>query len=108
MLDWENSGPAAPVHELAMLAAEYGLVDGTRLVRAYREAGGRASINGVDDFAMAVAVQGHLVFFYARRWLAGLDAEDVERSLWRLEKMLGPGLLTARRLERLVGGLPID
>ena len=50
---------------------------------------------------MAVAVQGHLVSFYARRWLDSVDAEDVERSRWRLAEALGPALLTRRRLEQL-------
>ena len=34
--------------------------------------------------------------------LANLDAEDVERSRWRLEAALGTGLLTSHRIERLV------
>jgi len=58
-------------------------------------------ITDLDDFAMAIAVQGHLIAFYARRWLAGLDADDVERSRWRLETALGPALLTRRKLEQL-------
>jgi len=105
VLDWENSGPAAPVHELAMIAAEYGLDEGPQLVHAYHAAGGSAMIIDVEDFAMAVAVQGHLIAFYAGRWLAGLDADDVERSRWRLETALGPGLLTMHRLELLADAL---
>ncbi len=105
VLDWENSGPAAPVHELAILVGDHGPDDGRRLVRAYEAAGGPARITTAEDFAMAVAVQGHLIRFYARRWLESKDPEDVERSRWRLETGLGPALLTPRSIETLVRGV---
>jgi Ser/Thr protein kinase RdoA (MazF antagonist) len=86
VLDWENSGPASPVSELAMVAAEYGLESAVRLCRGYRNAGGPAVLRTPSDFALAVAVQGHLVEFYARRWLTTADPDDRSRSEWRLEQ----------------------
>ncbi len=102
VIDWENSGPAAPVEELAMLVGDYGPEEGGRLVRAYAAAGGLARITGASDFGMAVAVQGHLISFYARRWLANEDPEGVERSRWRLETALGPALITRVGIDQLL------
>ena len=102
VLDWENAGPATPAQDLAMLMGDYGPNDGGRLVRAYIDAGGPTRITSPSDFDMAIAVQGHLIAFYANRWLANEDADDVARSAWRLETALGPGLLTRDRVDRLV------
>lgn len=101
VLDWENAGPASPAQDLAMLVGDYGPEDGARLVRSYVDAGGPGRIDGPHDFDMAVAVQGHLISFYAERWLEDEDPEDVERSAWRLETALGPGLLTPDAIGRL-------
>ena len=73
VLDWENSGPASPRAELAMVAAEYGPAAAVRLVEAYRAAGGPAVLREPAAFAVAVACQGHLVESYARRWLRSGD-----------------------------------
>jgi Ser/Thr protein kinase RdoA (MazF antagonist) len=96
VLDWENSGPASPVSELAMVAAEYGPDRAVRLCGGYRDAGGPAAIRTASDFAMAVAVQGHLVEFYARRWLTTADPDDRARSEWRLSQRTGAPLTGAR------------
>jgi len=96
VLDWENSGPASPVSELAMVAAEYGPDRAARLCGSYRDAGGPAVLRTPTDFATAVAVQGHLVEFYARRWLTAADPEDRPRSEWRLDQHLDAPLTRAR------------
>ena len=96
ILDWENSGPASPVSELAMVAAEYGPDRALRLCDSYRDAGGPAVLGSPTDFATAVAVQGHLIEFYARRWLTAADPEDRPRSEWRMDQQLDAPLTGAR------------
>ena len=96
VLDWENSGPAAPVSELAMVAADYGPAAAVRLVRAYRDAGGPALPREPADFATAAAVQGHLVEFYVRRWLDTGSADDRHRSQWRIAGLVAAPLTRAR------------
>ncbi len=96
VLDWENSGPAAPVSELAMVAADYGPAAAVRLVRAYRDAAGPVLPREPADFATAAAVQGHLVEFYARRWLDTGSADDRHRSQWRLAGLVAAPLTRAR------------
>lgn len=99
VLDWENSGPASPRAELAMVAAEYGTVPAVRLVRAYRDGGGPAAVPEPAAFAMAIAVQGHLLETYARRWLRSGDpagAEDRHRSQWRIAELAAQPLTRAR------------
>jgi Ser/Thr protein kinase RdoA (MazF antagonist) len=101
ILDWENSGPASPVSELAMVAAEYGPDRALRLCDSYRDAGGAAVLRSPTDFATAVAVQGHLIEFYARRWLTAADPEDRPRSEWRMNQQLDAPLTGARIAEVL-------
>ena len=99
VLDWENSGPASPRGELAMVAAEYGPAAAVQLVRTYRDGGGPAVVREPADFAVAVAVQGHLVETYARRWLRSGDpagAEDRRRSEWRIADLAAQPLTRAR------------
>ena len=101
VLDWENSGPASPVSELAMVAADYGPDRVGRLYGSYRDAGGPALLRTPTDFATAVAVQGHLIEFYARRWLTTTDPEDRQRSQWRMDQYLAAPLTRARIAEVL-------
>lgn len=101
VLDWENSGPASPVQELAMLAADYGPDQAGRLVDAYRDAGGPAELRSVADFAMAAAVQGHLAEFYTRRFLHSPDEEDRDRSAWRMTELVNRPL-TRRGIEEIL------
>jgi len=99
VLDWENSGPASPRGELAMVAAEYGPIAAVRLVRTYHAAAGPAVLREPADFAVAVAVQGHLIETYARRWLRSGDpagAEDRRRSEWRIANFVAQPLTRAR------------
>jgi hypothetical protein len=48
------------------------------------------------DFGAAVAVQGHLIEFYARRWLTAADSEDRPRSQWRMDQHLDAPLTRGR------------
>jgi Ser/Thr protein kinase RdoA (MazF antagonist) len=101
ILDWENSGPASPVSELAMVAADYGPDRAVRLCGGYRDTGGPAVIRTPSDFATAIAVQGHLIEFYARRWLTAADGEDRSRSKWRLGQHVSAPLTRARIIDIL-------
>jgi len=106
VLDWENSGPASPVSELAMVAAEYGPDRAVRLCGSYRDAGGPAVIRTPTDFATAVAVQGHLIELHAQRWLSAADPGDRPRSEWRMDQHLRAPLTRARIADVLTAVLP--
>jgi aminoglycoside phosphotransferase (APT) family kinase protein len=96
VLDWENSGPCAPERELAALLADLDEDAAVTAYRAYRAAGGPAAVTAPADFSTAVAVQGHLVAFYADRTLdPAADAESVARADDRLDAMLGRPLTVA-------------
>jgi Ser/Thr protein kinase RdoA (MazF antagonist) len=93
VLDWENSGPAQPERELATvicdLAADISLAAALDGYQAYLADDGPGRIRVVADFAMAAAVQGHLLQFYGRRTLdPGESAENMARSGTRLERLL--------------------
>ncbi|HTF09629.1 MAG TPA: hypothetical protein VK659_15785 [Asanoa sp.] len=83
VLDWENSGPAQPERELAALLWDLG--DGAPAAAAGY---GDAKLEP-EDFSMAIAVQGHLLQFYARRALdTAASAENRERAEGRLAAIL--------------------
>jgi Ser/Thr protein kinase RdoA (MazF antagonist) len=97
IVDWENSGPGSTDQELA--SALYELVgdpaDARAFVAAYEGAGGPGRIHGPESFAMALAVQGHLVQLYARQAFApahGVGSR--ERGAWRI------GQIASRPLTR--------
>jgi Ser/Thr protein kinase RdoA (MazF antagonist) len=85
VLDWENSGPADPSHELGYVLFEYARADVGRaraLTDAYRDAGGPGAVTGRGDFTMLIAQLGHITEIAARDWLAPNDRsprrEDAE------------------------------
>ncbi|MGP3965379.1 phosphotransferase enzyme family protein [Nonomuraea sp. 3N208] len=80
VLDWENCGPARPAWELAGILVDLSLEDAAAAYRAYREAGGPATVSEPADFSMAIVVQGHLLEFYAKRALAPEKSEKSEKS----------------------------
>jgi hypothetical protein len=93
VLDWENSGPAQPERELATvicdLAADISLAAALEGYQAYLADDGPGRLRILADFAMAAAVQGHLLQFYGRRALdPGETAENRARSRARLERLL--------------------
>ncbi len=83
VVDWENSGPAAAEQELASALAEFvpDPAGTSAFLRAYRDAGGTATLRDRSSFAMTLAVQANLVAWYAARALdPAATAEDRARS----------------------------
>ncbi|MER7365284.1 hypothetical protein [Nonomuraea wenchangensis] len=102
VLDWENCGPASSAWELAEVLAD--LPEGAegQAYRAYRDAGGPGRVTVAADFSMAVAEQGHLLEFYARRAMNPEESEENRtRAGARLRAMLARPL-TRARIERLL------
>ena len=72
VIDWENSGPADPSHELGCVLFEFARNDDGRaraLVDAYRTAGGPAAVTERGDFSMLIAQLGHIAEIAATDWL---------------------------------------
>jgi Ser/Thr protein kinase RdoA (MazF antagonist) len=72
VIDWENSGPADPCHELACVLYEFARTDPGRaraLVNAYRDAGGPAQVSRRGHFTMLIAELGHITEIAATDWL---------------------------------------
>jgi hypothetical protein len=106
VIDWENAGPAAPRQELASAIAEFADErSAPAMWRAYVAAGGDDQPIDETAFSLALAVQGHLLDFYARRWLANdAGSDDRARSEWRLRAMAARPL-TRGSIGRLVRSL---
>ncbi len=82
VIDWDNSGPADPSHELGMLMYEFGLGDAERmraLYQAYVDAGGPARLTRPGQLTMVIAQFGHFWEQAAECWL-DLEATDGERQ----------------------------
>ncbi len=96
VLDWDNAGPGDPSHELAMAAFEFGLGDPARvqsLYAAYLAGGGAGRLDSPIDFAMLVAVQGHLAELHTRSWLdPAADEDDRAGAEAGLAELLGDPL----------------
>ncbi|MFK4035002.1 phosphotransferase family protein [Nonomuraea wenchangensis] len=102
VLDWENCGPASPAWELAKVLADLPEGAAGPAYRAYRDAGGPGRVTAAADFSMAVAEQGHLLEFYARRAMNPEESEENRtRAGARLRAMLARPL-TRARIERLL------
>jgi len=72
VIDWENSGPADPSHELGCVLFEFGRTDPGRvraLTGAYRDAGGPAMVNQRGHFSMLIAQLAHITEIAATDWL---------------------------------------
>jgi len=72
VIDWENSGPADPVQELACVLFEFGRSDPGRaraLMSAYAAAGGQATVAQPGHFSMLIAQLGHIAQLAATDWL---------------------------------------
>jgi Ser/Thr protein kinase RdoA (MazF antagonist) len=72
VIDWENSGPADPNHELGCVLFEFARADPGRaraLTDAYREAGGPAAVTRRGHFSMLIAQLGHITEIAATDWL---------------------------------------
>jgi Ser/Thr protein kinase RdoA (MazF antagonist) len=82
VLDWENSGPADPSHELACVVFEFARTDPVRvrdLLSAYRSVGGTGVLEQRSDFTMLIAQLGHITEIAGRDWLTP-NARSPERS----------------------------
>ncbi|WP_170223646.1 phosphotransferase enzyme family protein [Nonomuraea turkmeniaca] len=105
VLDWENCGPARPAWELAGILVDLPLEDAVAAYRAYRDAGGPATVAEPADFSMAIATQGHLLEFYARRALSAEESEENRgRARARLRAMLDRPL-TRERIDDILAAL---
>jgi aminoglycoside phosphotransferase (APT) family kinase protein len=72
VIDWENSGPADPSHELGCVLFEFARTDPGRaraLAGAYRQAGGPATVSRRGHFSMLIAQLGHITQIAASDWL---------------------------------------
>jgi Ser/Thr protein kinase RdoA (MazF antagonist) len=72
VIDWENSGPADPSHELGCVLFEFGRGDPGRaraLMKAYREAGGPGTVDRRGHFSMLIAQLGHITEMAGADWL---------------------------------------
>lgn len=72
VIDWDNSGPADPHHELGCVLFEFARFDPGRaraLVAAYRQAGGPAEVQRRGHFTMLIAQLGHITEVAACDWL---------------------------------------
>jgi hypothetical protein len=71
LLDWDNAGPVSAERELARAVYvwaggnDFRADSARRLVRAYRDAGGRAAVKGVDSFSMLFATDLNYVYVQA-------------------------------------------
>lgn len=116
VLDWENSGPAQPERELAALitdlAADLGPGAAQAAHSAYQASGGPAGLTTIADFAMAAAIQGHLLQFYSGRALDPAEpAENKTRARTRLHHMLRQPLTLAQAsnlLDLTIQGRRVD
>lgn len=105
IIDWENSGPAGPAQELAVVLFEYGRTDPGRaraLVSAYEDAGGPARLTGRGDFSMLIAQLGHITELAAADWLRPNDRspDRTDAEAWVREALDDPH--TRERLDRLL------
>jgi Ser/Thr protein kinase RdoA (MazF antagonist) len=72
VIDWENTGPADPSHELACVLFEFGRSDAGRareLISAYKQAGGPATVSHRGHFSMLISQLGHITETAATDWL---------------------------------------
>jgi Ser/Thr protein kinase RdoA (MazF antagonist) len=91
LLDWDDAGPGNPERELASVLYDWhvrdGVVDRTgvsRTLAAYRQAGGRAVLEGEQAFAMNAATLLNYIAAQARLRL-DTDAEPMHRENARSE-----------------------
>jgi hypothetical protein len=72
VIDWDNSGPVDPSHELGCVLFEFARADSGRaraLTDAYRDAGGPGRVDRRGHFSMLIAQLGHITEIAATDWL---------------------------------------
>jgi aminoglycoside phosphotransferase (APT) family kinase protein len=95
VIDWENSGPADPSHELGCVLFEFARTDPGRaraLAGAYRQAGGPATVSRRGHFSMLIAQLGHITQIAASDWLAPnpRSPERADSAAWISEVLDEP------------------
>lgn len=103
-IDFDNTGPADPTRELAMVLFEFGAADVIRLrsiVGAYAEAGGPGRATRLEDFAMVVAQLDHIGSRHVEAWLGAGDDESRARARAGVEEFLSAPP-TRARLEQIL------
>jgi aminoglycoside phosphotransferase (APT) family kinase protein len=105
VIDWENSGPADPSHELGCVLFEFARADPGRaraLADAYRQAGGPAAVNRRGHFSMLIAQLGHIAEIAATDWLEpnARSPQRADSAAWIGEVLDDPH--TRRLLETLL------
>jgi Ser/Thr protein kinase RdoA (MazF antagonist) len=107
VLDLENSGPADPSQELAMVLFEFGLDDPARvrqLHAAYVAAGGPGRVSRRGHFTMLVAVQAHIAQLVCARWIGSddpIERKQLEAAV--LEILDDP--VTLARIDRILAAV---
>ena len=108
VLDWENSGAAAPEQELALVLFEFGCGDPARmraLHDAYAAAGGPARVTAPEDLTMLIASTHHIARTGCERWLAAATGEQrADNAAWVAELLDEP--VTVRTIEEMLRALP--
>lgn len=107
VIDFENSGPADPGHELAMALFEFGLDSPGRarqLHDAYVAAGGPGRVAGRADFSMLVAAMAHLGEHACTRWFESGDPVVRANSEALMEELLDDAV-TLPRIDRILVAL---
>jgi Ser/Thr protein kinase RdoA (MazF antagonist) len=87
VIDWENSGPADPSHELGCVLFEFARGDARRaraLLDSYRAAGGPGNVTERRDFSMLIAQLGHITEIAATDWLEpnSRSPERADAAAW--------------------------
>lgn len=104
VFDWDDAGSCGPSHELGAVLFEYTRGDPHRtraLVAAYRDAGGRAEVEGRGTFTMAIAQLGHIGERAGRMWLDAKSPAERERAEANLAEFLDAAL-TVETIDLLV------
>lgn len=104
VIDWDNSGPADPNHELGCVLFEFARADPGRarvLMDSYRSAGGPATVSRRGHFSMLIAQLGHITETAATDWLAPnpRSPERADAEAWVSEVLDDPH--TRERLDAL-------
>jgi aminoglycoside phosphotransferase (APT) family kinase protein len=109
VIDWENSGLADPVQELALVVFEFWRGDPDRavtLLRAYESAGGAGRLDRPQRFSMVVAQLGHIGQAACRQWLDASTPAERQRAEGRVEEFLGPNRLDRATIDALLAAAP--
>ncbi|HVF18799.1 MAG TPA: aminoglycoside phosphotransferase family protein [Mycobacteriales bacterium] len=108
VIDWEDSGPADPSHELGCVLFEFARTDARRaraLIEAYRAAGGPGQVSRRGHFSMLIAQLGHITETAAIDWLRpnARSPDRADSEAWIVEVFDDPH--TRDRLDALLAAL---